>query len=101
MRYEFKYDGFVTGNRMEFIDHLMNLDEDGKKAVLIAFGDCIDGDCDEDDALNEIFEKVIRYGDKLYRVWVDYLLDDMEERVQYMFPDEGYVYRDITIKEVE
>ena len=102
MKYEFKYDGYTTGSREEFVNHLLTLDEEGKAHVLMAFWDSIDvEDCYNGDNLDIISKDVIKYGGKLYEIWINSLLEDMEDRVQYMFPDEGFTYGEITVKEVE
>lgn len=102
MKYTYGPTGYTTADRDSFIAYLMALDREGKERVLMAFWESIEvEDCCDGDNLGIISKDVIKYGGKLYEIWMNSLLEDMEDRVQYMFPDEGWTYGEITVKEVE
>lgn len=100
MKYEFKYDGYTTGSREEFVNHLLTLDREGKERTLMAFWESIEvEDCCDGDNLAIISNDIIEHSELLFKLWMNSLLDDMEERAQYMYPDEGWTYGCITVTE--
>ena len=75
--------GFSTRDKALFTAHLLTLDDWGKEDVLMAFWDSIGvEDCCGGDCLGSISADVIRWGDKLYEIWMDNLINDMEELVE-------------------
>lgn len=74
--------GFTTDDREEFIAHLMALDREGKEEVLASFWRAFEiEDSIGGDNLVIVSNDVIEYSEPLCRLWMNALLDDMEERV--------------------
>lgn len=100
MKYTYGPTGYTTDGREAFTTYLMALDREGKEKVLMAFWESIEvEDCCDGDNLAIISNDIIEHSESLFKLWTNSLLDDMEERAQYMYPDEGWAYGCITVTE--